>query len=634
MALTERYTIDQKLGEGGFGAVFRGTHRQMSTPVAIKVLHAQHASSAETVARFEQEARRSASLKHPNTIRVFDFGRDDDGSLFLVMELLEGAPLSHHIKQGRLAVDRVVHILAQALSALDEAHQQGLVHRDLKPDNIFLTRLGKDPDFVKVLDFGIAKALDGNAKLTASGVVIGTPTYMSPEQCRGAALDPRSDLYSLACIAYEMLAGRPPFLSDSVVGYIFAHVQQAPDLTKLAPNVPSPLVAWVGRCLEKDPAARFTSADEARDALLASVSVAPSPTSPSFGVARSSTSPALQAQTPTPPTPLDTGRSSSPPSRRTGRWLALGGGLVAVALLTWGVVEITSATSHIGSLPEPEKVTVSVSNDWAKDTSVAPSDTMRPDTTSSVAATAADTSSPGSGGPLHPSPDFAERVRSVASHTTDADTSDPADTSAPEVSAPATQRVALSSVPTGATVKRDGKVLGKTPLELTWMVGETTPFKVELKSYDTATLPLTTLTGKTVHEVRLTRTLSKDAVAKDMVAVDRVDVARAETDRVERVVEGVEPDPARTGPSRANIQMVIRARTNPCGRHVAGTDEVIKLTLKITILPDGTVQNVGFILAAGAPPEFVQCVRSALVSARFETFTGSPITINFPIQFR
>ena len=169
MALTERYTIDQKLGEGGFGAVFRGTHRQMSTPVAIKVLHAQHASSAETVARFEQEARRSASLKHPNTIRVFDFGRDDDGSLFLVMELLEGAPLSHHIKQGRLAVDRVVHILAQALSALDEAHQQGLVHRDLKPDNIFLTRLGKDPDFVKVLDFGIAKALDGNAKLTASG---------------------------------------------------------------------------------------------------------------------------------------------------------------------------------------------------------------------------------------------------------------------------------------------------------------------------------------------------------------------------------------------------------------------------------------------------------------------------------
>ena len=357
-----------------------------------------------------------------------------------------------------------------------------------------------------------------------SGVVIGTPTYMSPEQCRGAALDPRSDLYSLACIAYEMLAGRPPFLSDSVVGYIFAHVQQAPDLTKLAPNVPEGLVSWVGRCLEKDPAARFTSADEARDALLASVSVAPSPTSPSFGVARSSTSPALPTQTPTPPTPLDTGRSSSPPSRRTGRWFALGGGLVAVALLTWGVVEITSPSSSTRDQDEPTAMLgsgpdrptfplpVTVTQTWGPIDHDAGAGTASPDTTPSVAATAADTSSPGSGGPLHPSPDFAERVRSVASHTTDADTSDPADTSAPEVSAPATQHVALSSVPTGATVKRDGQVLGKTPLELTWMVGETTPFKVELKNYDTATLPLTTLTGKTIHEVRLTRSTAKDAV--------------------------------------------------------------------------------------------------------------------------
>ncbi|HRE90057.1 MAG TPA: protein kinase [Myxococcota bacterium] len=637
MALTERYTIDQKLGEGGFGAVFSGTHRQMSTPVAIKVLHAQHASSAETVARFEQEARRSASLKHPNTIRVFDFGRDDDGSLFLVMELLDGAPLSHHIKQGRLAPDRVAHILAQALSALDEAHQQGLVHRDLKPDNIFLTRLGKDADFVKVLDFGIAKALDADAKLTASGVVIGTPIYMSPEQCRGAALDPRSDLYSLGCIAYEMLAGRPPFMADNVVGYIFAHVQQAPDLTKLAPNVPEPLVAWVGRCLEKDPAARFSSADEARDALLAAVPVALSPTAPSFGAARRSTSPALPSQTSHPPPPLDTSRS--PASRRTGLWLALGGGLVAVALLVWGIVEITASSSYIASLPEPEKVVVSVSNVGDRLDVAAASDTAPPDSAPTVAMALADTSATGT---QDPSPDLIERAGSVAPPDTtvaaEPDTTPASpdttgtgltDTTPPDLAAPASQRVALSSVPTGATVKRGGKVLGKTPLELTWLVGETTPFKVELKNYDTATLRLNELTGKSIHELRLTRTTAKDAGGEgERNVIGSVDTGR------ERVGPEPTPEPTRTGPSRANIQAVIRSKTTPCGRHVAGTGEVIRLTNRFTIRPDGTVQNVDVTAAGAAPPALVQCVKSALGSARFETFTGSPVSINYPLQFR
>lgn len=323
-----------------------------------------------------------------------------------------------------------------------------------------------------------------------------------------AALDARSDLYSLACIAYEMLAGRPPFLSDSVVGYIFAHVQQAPDLTKLARNVPAPLVAWVGRCLEKDPADRFASADEARDALLATVPLVSSPTAPSIGAGRPSTSFALPSQASQPPTPLETGRSTSPPSRRTGRWLALGGGLMAVALLTWGIVEITSATSYVASLPEPEKVLAHV------EPTPVPSEPT--DRGSAIPRAELD---PADRGSATPRAELGPADRGSAIHRANvapADVLEPSrpdvtpETTAPEVSAPATQRVALTSVPTGATVKRDGQVLGKTPLELTWLVGETTPFKVELKAHDTATLRPTDLIGKAVHEVRLTRSAPKD----------------------------------------------------------------------------------------------------------------------------
>ncbi|MCC6620124.1 MAG: serine/threonine protein kinase, partial [Deltaproteobacteria bacterium] len=272
-----RYQLDQKIGEGGFGSVYRATHLQMGTDVAVKVMHGSLSYTPSAPKRFALEARRSAQLRHPHTISVFDFGTTDDGLLYLVMELLEGRPLSAVLREeGALAPDRAVHVLDQTLQALDAAHSQGVVHRDLKPDNIFLVRVGDDPDFVKILDFGIAKTADQGGELTATGVLVGTPAYMSPEQCEGKELDGRSDLYALGCVAYMLLAGRPPFVSTTPVAYLLAHTQERPDdVRRHTPNgraIPSGLAAWVDRLLAKRPDARFATAGEARRALIDALS--------------------------------------------------------------------------------------------------------------------------------------------------------------------------------------------------------------------------------------------------------------------------------------------------------------------------------------------------------------------------
>jgi len=171
-----RYRLEALLGVGGFGAVYRATHVQMGNDVALKILHAEHCRDPRTVRRFELEAKRSAALKHPNTIRVFDFGPTEAGEFFIAMEYLEGRSLAA-VLQDRAAMppDRVVHILSQVLRSLDEAHLAGLVHRDLKPDNIYLLEIGHECDFVKVLDFGISKAARQESVMTTVGTLIGTP---------------------------------------------------------------------------------------------------------------------------------------------------------------------------------------------------------------------------------------------------------------------------------------------------------------------------------------------------------------------------------------------------------------------------------------------------------------------------
>lgn len=269
-----RYRVEALLGQGGYGAVYRGTNLAMEQPIAIKFLHAAHGGDQTLVPRFQREARLSSRLKHPNTIRVFDSGQTDGGDLYMVMELLDGKPLSDWIVDGApMAPQRVVRVGVQVCKSLAEAHELGLVHRDLKPDNLFLMDLPGEPDFVKVLDFGIAKAMDGDGEtLTATGMVVGTPAYMSPEQIRKQKdpIDGRSDLYSLGVILYRLLTGQKLF-DGTGVQVMMSHLTESPtpihQLKEISDQVPVGLARVVMRLLEKDRNKRFPDALRAASAL-------------------------------------------------------------------------------------------------------------------------------------------------------------------------------------------------------------------------------------------------------------------------------------------------------------------------------------------------------------------------------
>ena len=226
-----RYRVNELIGSGGMGSVYRATHLEMNREVALKVLERGVADTDKQVQRFYQEARASSRLQHPNTIRVFDFGRADDGRLYLAMEYLRGETLTELLKrQKRLSVDRSCHIIRQVCKSLAEAHQVGIVHRDLKPDNIFITDIYGERDFVKVLDFGIAKSTenDGQESLTQTGFICGTPRYLSPEQAMGKSIDARSDLYSVGVILFEMLSGHPPFAASTPIALVMKHIHEPP----------------------------------------------------------------------------------------------------------------------------------------------------------------------------------------------------------------------------------------------------------------------------------------------------------------------------------------------------------------------------------------------------------------------
>ncbi len=256
-----RYKVIDLLGEGGMGAVYLADQLAVGRKVALKIMKSELANRLTEVARFQQEARAIASLSHVNIISLIDFGQAEDGSLFLVMEFLEGEPLDEVIgEQAPIEPARIVHIAQQVLDALGQAHGQGIVHRDLKPENLFLTKMGRTSDFVKVLDFGIAK-VTGDASagmtLTGTGMAIGSPRYMAPEQCMGQSVTPQADLYALGCIMYEMLTGRPVFLKESATEYLFAHVREEPDIpVKDGMQLGGPLVSLILHCLQKAPASR------------------------------------------------------------------------------------------------------------------------------------------------------------------------------------------------------------------------------------------------------------------------------------------------------------------------------------------------------------------------------------------
>jgi len=271
----DKYIVRELIGSGAMGSIYKAEHKDLSRPVALKVLHKHLLMDEGQVHRFHREAKAASRLHHPNCISILDFGRTSDGWFYIAMEYLGGKDLSRLIsKSGPMDIDDIVHISRQVLDALDEAHAGNVVHRDLKPENIMVDALRSDPKFVKVLDFGIAKIRDAEAGdeasgfKTATGMVFGTPEYMSPEQIRGDELDGRSDLYSLGIVMYQMLTSVMPFSGDSVIEIATAHlINPVPNLRPLRPDCPEKLVQVVEKLIEKKRENRFQTAGEVRSAL-------------------------------------------------------------------------------------------------------------------------------------------------------------------------------------------------------------------------------------------------------------------------------------------------------------------------------------------------------------------------------
>jgi serine/threonine-protein kinase len=268
------YHLREKLGEGGMGEVWIADHEMLARPAAIKLIRhagdATHTVTDEMLHRFEREVQAAAHLRSPHTIEIYDYGLADDGTFFYVMELLDGLDLDAFVKEyGPQPWPRVVAILTQVCHSLGEAHERGLVHRDIKPANIFLCRVGRDVDQVKVLDFGLVKMTADagvNRDLTQEGMFVGTPAFAPPEQAKEGveAIDARGDIYSLGCVAFWLLTGRLVFERKTPVDMLIAHARDEPLSPARATEleIPAALDALVLGCLAKDAHDRPSSADD------------------------------------------------------------------------------------------------------------------------------------------------------------------------------------------------------------------------------------------------------------------------------------------------------------------------------------------------------------------------------------
>ena len=268
--LDGHYRLSQIAGRGTGGVVYKAWQDGMERDVAIKILHRQLLADPAMVERFHREARAVARLSHPNIVNVYSTGTTDYDAPFLAMEYIEGQRLDEVMERGPLPIDRSIRIIRQIVSALADSHAEGVVHRDLKPANVFLVQHRRTPDFVKIVDFGVAMLRGPSEdlnRLTNDGAVCGTPNYIAPEQAHGRRVDQRADLYSVGVLLYEMVTGRVPF-EGSGMAVLLAHVHKpVPPPSTRAPSVGAELEHIILRCLEKDPNLRFQTADELADAL-------------------------------------------------------------------------------------------------------------------------------------------------------------------------------------------------------------------------------------------------------------------------------------------------------------------------------------------------------------------------------
>ncbi|HEY9715809.1 MAG TPA: serine/threonine-protein kinase, partial [Chroococcales cyanobacterium] len=273
--LADRYEVLEVIGGGGMGLVYKARHRLMNRVVAIKTLHRHLISSAETLKRFQLEAQAASCLSLPNILTIYDFGLTGEGQPYMVMDYLEGTSLSDVLdKDGHLPVDRFLGIFSQACAGLAHAHQKGVLHRDIKPSNIMLVHYGDQADFVKIVDFGIAKLLNqtdaGSKNLTKTGEVYGSPSFMSPEQCRGKELDSRSDIYAMGCVMYRSITGQNPHQGSDIIELLFKQVSEVPaPFDKVAPEfgLPEELERIIFKAIAKDPNQRYQTMNELKEAL-------------------------------------------------------------------------------------------------------------------------------------------------------------------------------------------------------------------------------------------------------------------------------------------------------------------------------------------------------------------------------
>lgn len=267
-----RYRVGRLLGAGGMGAVYEATCQDLGQMrVAVKILHPSLALDESLLARFRREAETVGQVNHPNIVHILDFRAEPDEPAYLVMELLDGIPLRQALTRHiDFSAERIVFIASQMLAALAAVHRAQVIHRDIKPENVLLTTVSGLGDIVKLLDFGVAKQLAAapGSTLTQTGTVLGTPTYMAPEQARGATIDRRSDLYAVGAIMYEALAGAAPYTGDNYNALLFAIMQGKPvPLSELRPDLDPELIAVIARAMATDPAARFQTAEDMAQAL-------------------------------------------------------------------------------------------------------------------------------------------------------------------------------------------------------------------------------------------------------------------------------------------------------------------------------------------------------------------------------